>query len=499
MYQNLSRSVLIEEAIKRGEGLLSARGAFVVSTGKYTGRSPQDKFTVEDNQTRDTIWWGPINQKMQPEQAQKLYEKIWGYLQKQDYFAQDLFAGTSQKHRLKIRVLTERAWHSAFAKNMFITPTASEMLGFEPEFTLYQAPGFKADPAVDGTRSEVGIILDFGAKRILICGTEYAGEIKKSVFTLLNYLLPAKGVMGMHCSANTAKNGDVAIFFGLSGTGKTTLSADPERALIGDDEHGWDESGIFNFEGGCYAKVIRLNPQDEPEIFKTTQTFGTLLENVVIDPATRQLDLDSDKLTENTRASYDIGEISNAHLDGFGGHPKHIILLTCDAFGVLPPIAKLTPEQTMYHFINGYTARVAGTERGVKEPSAVFSACFGAPFMARPPSVYAKLLGEKIAKHGAICWLVNTGWSGGPYGVGSRMKISWTRALLHAALSGELQKGQFMTEPFLNLEIPVHLEGVPSEILDPKRAWSDPEAYKAKAAELLKLFKDNYEGNVNLR
>src|SRR3989338_4405137 len=298
MYQNLSRSVLIEEAIKRGEGLLSARGAFVVSTGKYTGRSPQDKFTVEDNQTRDTIWWGPINQKMQPEQAQKLYEKIWGYLQKQDYFAQDLFAGTSQKHRLKIRVLTERAWHSAFAKNMFITPTASEMLGFEPEFTLYQAPGFKADPAVDGTRSEVGIILDFGAKRILICGTEYAGEIKKSVFTLLNYLLPAKGVMGMHCSANTAKNGDVAIFFGLSGTGKTTLSADPERALIGDDENGWDESGIFNFEGGCYANVIRLNPQDEPEIFKTTQTFGTLLENVVIDPATRKLDLDSDKLTE---------------------------------------------------------------------------------------------------------------------------------------------------------------------------------------------------------
>ncbi|MEI6791127.1 MAG: phosphoenolpyruvate carboxykinase (ATP), partial [Myxococcaceae bacterium] len=445
------------------------------------------------------VWWGPINQKMQPAQAQKLYERIWSYLQKQDYFSQDLYAGTSQKHRLKIRVLTERAWHSAFAKNMFLTPSVGELAGFEPEFTVIQAPGFKADPQTDGTRSEVGVVLDFTAKRILICGTEYAGEIKKSVFTLLNYLLPAKGIMGMHCSANTAQNGDVAVFFGLSGTGKTTLSADPERSLIGDDEHGWDESGVFNFEGGCYAKVIKLSPKDEPEIFKTTQTFGTILENVVMNPETRELDLNDDKLTENTRASYDIRQISNAHLDGFGGHPKHIIMLTCDAFGVLPPIAKLTPEQAMYHFINGYTARVAGTERGVKEPSAVFSACFGAPFMARPPSVYAKLLGEKIAKHDVSCWLVNTGWSGGPYGVGSRMKISWTRALLHAALSGELQKSEFLTEAFFGLAIPANLEGVPSEILDPKRAWADPIAYDAKAKELLKLFKDNYEGNVNLR
>lgn len=499
MRQNLPLSVLIEEAIKRGEGLLSARGAFVVATGKYTGRSPNDKFTVEDNQTRDSVWWGPINQKMQPEQAQKLYEKIWGYLQEQNYFSQDLYAGTSQKHRLKIRVLTQRAWHSAFAKNMFISPAVSELAHFEPEFTVVQAPGFQADPKTDGTRSETAIVLDFSAKRILICGTEYAGEIKKSVFTLLNYILPAKGVIGMHCSANTAQNGDVAIFFGLSGTGKTTLSADPERLLIGDDEHGWDESGVFNFEGGCYAKVIKLSPKDEPEIFKTTQTFGTILENVMINPETRDLDLNSDKLTENTRASYDIRQISNAHLEGFGGHPKHIIMLTCDAFGVLPPIAKLSPDQAMYHFINGYTARVAGTERGVKEPSAVFSACFGAPFMARPPSVYAKLLGEKIAKHAVTCWLVNTGWSAGPYGVGSRMKISWTRALLHAALSGELQKGQFVTEPFFNLEIPVHLEGVPPEILDPKRAWVDPAAYDAKARELLQLFKNNYETNVNLR
>src|SRR3989338_941966 len=325
MHHNLPLSVLIEEAIKREEGLLSAQGAFVVRTGKYTGRSPNDKFTVEDENTRNTIWWGPINQNMQPAQAQKLYERLWGYLQKQDYFVQDLYAGASKQHRLKIRVMTERAWHSAFAKNMFLTPSPAELSGFEPEFTVYQAPGFKADPAIDGTRSEVGVILDFSAKRILICGTEYAGEIKKSVFTLLNYILPAKGVMGMHCSANMANNSDVAIFFGLSGTGKTTLSADPERDLIGDDEHGWDETGVFNFEGGCYAKVIKLSLKDEPEIFKTTQTYCTLLENVVINPETRELNLDSDQYTENTRASYDITQISNAHLEGTGGHPKHII------------------------------------------------------------------------------------------------------------------------------------------------------------------------------
>lgn len=499
MRHNLSRSVLIEEAIKRGEGILGAHGAFVVRTGKYTGRSPNDKFTVEDQTTRDTIWWGPINQKMQPAQAQSLYERLWGYLQQQDYFTQDLYAGASTEHRLGIRVITQRAWHSAFAKNMFISPTQEQLANFEPEFTVYQAPGFKADPSVDGTRSEVGVVLDLSAKRILICGTEYAGEIKKSVFTLLNYLLPAKGVMGMHCSANMANNGDVAIFFGLSGTGKTTLSADPERLLIGDDEHGWDETGVFNFEGGCYAKVIKLSPKDEPEIFKTTQTFGTILENVVINPETRILDLDDDRFTENTRSSYDITQISNAHLEGTGGHPKHVIMLTCDAFGVLPPIAKLTPEQAMYHFINGYTARVAGTERGVKEPSAVFSACFGAPFMARKPSVYGNLLAEKISRHGAQCWLVNTGWSGGPYGIGSRMKISWTRALLHAALSGQLEKGEFMTDPFFNLAIPVRVEGVPAEVLNPRQSWADPAAYDAKAQELLKLFKNNYEGNVNLK
>ncbi len=499
MHRNLPVSALIEEAIRRGEGMLSEQGAFVVRTGKYSGRSPNDKFTVETPETRESVWWGHINQKMPPQNAAKLYERIWSYLKNKDYFVQDVYAGQSREHRVKVRVMSERAWHSAFARNMFLTPEPAELSNFEPEFTVYQAPGFKADPAVDGTRSEVAIVLDFAAKRILICGTEYAGEAKKSVFTLLNYLLPAKGVMGMHCSANMAKNGDVAIFFGLSGTGKTTLSADPERDLIGDDEHGWDDSGVFNFEGGCYAKVIKLSAKDEPEIYGTTQRFGTLLENVVINPETRAIDLNSDQYTENTRASYDISQIPNAHMDGRGGHPKHIVMLTCDAFGVLPPIAKLTKEQAMYHFINGYTARVAGTERGVKEPSAVFSACFGAPFMARPPSVYAKLLGEKIEKHGVQCWLVNTGWSGGPYGVGSRMKISWTRSLLHAALSGELQKGEFVQEPFFDLMIPKQLSGVPGEVLDPKRSWSDPAAYDSKARELQKLFKDNYEGNVNLR
>ncbi|MES2504258.1 MAG: phosphoenolpyruvate carboxykinase (ATP) [Myxococcota bacterium] len=498
MQRNLSFSALIEEAIKRQEGLLSNQGVFVVKTGKYTGRSPNDKFTVEDDSTRESIWWGPINQKMTPEKAQKLYERLWAYLQTKDYFVQDLVAGASEQHRLKIQVINERAWHSAFARNMFLHPSSDELKNFVPEFTVIQAPGFKSDPERDGTRSEVAVVLDFSAKRILICGSEYAGETKKSVFTLLNYLLPAKGVMGMHCSANMAKSGDVAIFFGLSGTGKTTLSADPHRDLIGDDEHGWDESGVFNFEGGCYAKVIRLSRKDEPEIFRTTHTYGTLLENVVIDPVTRDLNLDSDELTENTRASYDISQIPHAYLQGVGGHPKHIIMLTCDAFGVLPPIAKLTKEQAMYHFINGYTARVAGTERGVKEPTAVFSACFGAPFMARP-SVYGKLLVEKIEKHGVQCWLVNTGWSGGPYGVGNRMKISWTRGLLEAALSGELQNADFVTEPFFNLAIPRHVEGIPAEVLDPKKAWSDPSAYDAKAAELQKLFKDNYEGNTNLR
>lgn len=489
----LTKAVLLEEALCRKEGMLSCDGAFVVQTGKYTGRSPNDKFTVQTSETEKTVWWNKNNQAMKPETAQALYDKVIAYLAQEEVFIQDLYAGASPTHRLKVRVVTQRAWHGLFARNMFIVPKEEELAHFEPEFTVIQAPGFKADPTRDGTRSEAAVVLDFANKRVIVCGTEYAGEVKKSVFTALNYLLPAKGVLGMHCSANLDDAGHVAIFFGLSGTGKTTLSADPKRHLIGDDEHGWDDEGVFNFEGGCYAKVIRLSAQDEPEIFATTREFGTVLENVVINPQTRQIDLNDDRYTENTRASYSIEHIPNAYLKGMAGHPQDIIMLTCDAFGVLPPIAKMTSAQAMYHFISGYTAKVAGTERGVTEPQAVFSACFGAPFMARHPSVYAHLLGDKIAKHQVRCWLVNTGWSGGPYGVGSRMKIKWTRRLLEAALSGELDKATMDKHPLFHFEVPRAVEGVPVEILNARETWADKAAYDTKAAELVKLFRANFE------
>lgn len=489
----LTTAALVEEALCRKEGMLSCDGAFVVQTGKYTGRSPNDKFTVQTSETEKTVWWNKNNQAMKPETAQALYDKVMAYLAQEEVFIQDLYAGASPTHRLKVRVVTQRAWHGLFARNMFIVPKEEELTHFEPEFTVIQAPGFKADPTRDGTRSEAAVVLDFANKRVIVCGTEYAGEVKKSVFTALNYLLPAKGVLGMHCSANLDDAGHVAIFFGLSGTGKTTLSADPKRHLIGDDEHGWDDEGVFNFEGGCYAKVIRLSAQDEPEIFATTREFGTVLENVVINPQSRQIDLNDDRYTENTRASYSIEHIPNAYLKGMAGHPQDIIMLTCDAFGVLPPIAKMTSAQAMYHFISGYTAKVAGTERGVTEPQAVFSACFGAPFMARHPSVYAHLLGDKIAKHQVRCWLVNTGWSGGPYGVGSRMKIKWTRRLLEAALSGELDKVAMDKHPLFHFEVPRSVEGVPSEILNARETWADKTAYDTKATELVKLFRANFE------
>ncbi len=497
IYRNLSAAALIEQAVCRNEGMLSRYGAFVTQTGKYTGRSPNDKFTVLDAQTKDTVWWGKINQPMSPDAANRLYQRLTEYLDQHDVFVQDLYAGASQEHRLKVRVIAQRAWHAQFAQNMFITPSDTELSIFEPEFTVVHAPGFKADPARDETRSEVAVVLDFSNKRVLICGTEYAGEVKKSIFTALNYLLPARGVLGMHCSANMADNGHTAIFFGLSGTGKTTLSADPARHLIGDDEHGWDNQGVFNFEGGCYAKVIKLSAKDEPEIFATTRHFGTILENVVINPETRDLNLDDDHFTENTRASYSISQIPNALLKGTGGHPTDIVMLTCDAFGVLPPIAKLTSAQAMYHFLSGYTAKVAGTERGITEPQAVFSACFGAPFMARHPGVYAHLLGEKIAKHKVRCWLVNTGWSGGPYGVGNRMKIKWTRTLLNAALSGELDHVEFKTHPLFKFAVPQNVEGVPAEIMDPRQTWSDKAAYDAKAQHLVQLFAQNFKAYEN--
>ncbi|MCA9508265.1 MAG: phosphoenolpyruvate carboxykinase (ATP) [Myxococcales bacterium] len=486
---NLTRSVLIEEAIKRGEGVLSDSGALIVHTGKYTGRSPSDKFSVYDEHTKDLIWYNEGNKKMSPQHAENLFQKVSQYLDKNGCYKLDCRAGASQNHALNIRVKTQRAWHNLFAQNMFLESNKN----FKVDFEIFHAPGFKADPIMDHTNSECAIVLDFSKRRIVICGTEYAGEIKKSVFTAMNFLLPNSGVLGMHCSANMDDSGNVAIFFGLSGTGKTTLSADSSRLLIGDDEHGWDDEGVFNFEGGCYAKVIRLSSSDEPEIYQASNKFGSVLENVIFDPSSRKVDFNDARLTENSRSSYDISYIPNACLSGVGGHPKHIIMLTCDAFGVLPPIAKLNAQAAAYHFINGYTAKVAGTERGITEPVAVFSPCFGSPFMAHKPQVYAKLLEEKIAHHKVECWLVNTGWSGGPYGVGERMKISWTRRLLHAALDGKLKNAHYRLDPIFNLEVPVDVEGVPQEILDPKSVWEDQMAYEAQAYKLAQLFNDNFE------
>jgi phosphoenolpyruvate carboxykinase (ATP) len=489
---NLAPAVLIEHAVRRGEGNFAEYGSFVVHTGRYTGRSPDDKFTVRDPETERSLWWGPVNQPITPEAFGALHQKVASYLEDKDVYVTDCHAGQDPDYRIRVRVIAERAWHALFASNMFVRLGASELAGFAPDFTVVHAPGFKAAGAKDGVRSEAGILVDYARKLVLIFGTEYAGEIKKSIFTVLNYRLPPLGVLGMHCSANVGSQGDVALFFGLSGTGKTTLSADPGRGLIGDDEHGWSDNGVFNFEGGCYAKVIRLSPTAEPEIYATTRRFGTILENVAYDPATRALDLDDARHAENTRASYEIGQIPNAVASGRGGHPKHIVMLSCDAFGVLPPIARLTADQAMYHFLSGYTAKVAGTERGVTEPKAAFSACFGAPFMARHPTVYAEILGRRIAAHQVSAWLVNTGWSGGPYGVGKRMPIQWTRRLLDAALSGELERVAFRHHPVFKVEVPVEVAGVPSEVLDPRGTWTDKAAYDARARDLAAKFHANF-------
>lgn len=492
VFHNLTVSCLIEEAIRRSEGVLSDKGALVVHTGKYTGRSPQDKFIVKDSETEKEVWWGPANQAMSPEAADSLYTKIVNHLSERDVFVQDAHVGMSPKWQKAIRVITENAWHALFARNMFVRLDGPDE-GFTPDFTVYHAPSFKAVPSQDQTNSEVAVVLDFSKKRVLICGTEYAGEVKKSIFSVLNFVYPASGVLGMHCSASVGQAGDSAIYFGLSGTGKTTLSADPSRPLIGDDEHGWCNEGIFNFEGGCYAKVIRLSEKDEPEIFGMTQKFGTILENVVVDPKTRRLDLFDERLTENTRASYELGELGNIEPSGQGAHPKNIVMLTCDAYGVLPPIARLTKEQAMYHFLSGYTAKVAGTERGVTEPTAVFSACFGAPFMPRFPGDYAKLLGDKMSEHQANCWLLNTGWAEGPYGVGKRMKISWTRTLLNAALAGELDGAEYRTDERFGFEVPTAVPGVPDRILNPRGTWPDPIEYDRKADDLAKRFAENFK------
>ncbi len=485
-------AVLYEHALRRGEAKLAPGGALLALTGAHTGRSPKDKFLVRNAQTENTVDWGDVNQPFSSDAFARLHARITAYLQGRDLYVQDLWAGADPEYRLPVRIVTENAWHSLFAQNMFIRPSAAARARFEPGFTVIQAPGFRAIPELDGTRSDVAIVIDFTRKLALICGSHYAGEIKKSIFGVLNYLLPERGVLPMHCSANIGAKGDTAVFFGLSGTGKTTLSADPTRTLIGDDEHGWADGRVFNFEGGCYAKVIRLSAAAEPEIHATTHRFGTVLENVVMDPQTRALDLDDASLTENTRASYPLDFIPNASATGLGGEPDAIIMLTCDAFGVLPPIARLSPEQAMYHFLSGYTARVAGTERGVTEPQATFSTCFGAPFMARHPSVYAELLGERMRRKGASCWLVNTGWSGGGHGVGKRMSIAHTRALLSAALEGRLADVPYITDPVFGLAVPQAGTDVPLAVLNPRQAWADGAAYDKAAAEVAKRFAANF-------
>ncbi|MHC4956858.1 MAG: phosphoenolpyruvate carboxykinase [Planctomycetota bacterium] len=492
VFWNLTTPFLYEQAIARGEASLAAGGPIVALTGQHTGRSPNDKFTVEDPASKDTIWWGNVNRPISPEHFDGIYKKVQAYLKGKDIFVQDLYGGADPEYRLKVRMIGEKAWHSLFVRNMFVRPPAEDLANFEPEFTVINACGMEADPATDGTNSGTFILVNFERKMVLIGGTTYAGENKKSIFATLNYLLPDRGVLPMHCSANIGKGGDTALFFGLSGTGKTTLSADPRRGLIGDDEHGWSDNGVFNFEGGCYAKVINLSAQAEPQIYSTTQRFGTVLENVVVDPDTGECNLDDGKYTENTRASYPIDFIDGHVPSGTGGHPKNMFFLTCDAFGVLPPISKLTPEQAMYHFLSGYTAKVAGTEKGVTEPQATFSACFGSPFLPRHPGVYAKMLGEKLEQHGSTCWLVNTGWSGGGYGLGERMAIKHTRAMLNAALTGSLDKVAFEPDPIFGLNIPASCPGVPAEILIPNRTWSDQAGYDTAAKKLAGLFKDNF-------
>lgn len=494
LHWNLVTARLIETAVARGEGKLSADGPLVVETGEHTGRSAQDKFMVRDDETRDTVWWGKTNKPMSPDDFAALKADFFAALgQKEDLFVQDLYGGSQPEHRVRVRVVTELAWHNLFIRTMLVRPEEPELRKFAAEYTIIDLPSFRADPARHGCRSSTVIAVNMTEKLILIGGTRYAGEMKKSVFGLLNYLLPTTGVMPMHCSANMGADGSTAVFFGLSGTGKTTLSADASRTLIGDDEHGWSDTAVFNFEGGCYAKMIRLSPEAEPEIFATTKRFGTVLENVVMDPVTRQLDLNDNSLAENSRGAYPIDFIPNASKDNMGGVPRNIVMLTADAYGILPPIAKLTPEQAMYHFLSGYTARVAGTEIGVTEPDATFSTCFGAPFMPRHPSVYGNLLKERIAKGGVDCWLVNTGWTGGKYGVGHRMPIKATRALLNAALDGSLNQVEFRTDPNFGFQVPVSVPGVDTAILNPRDTWADKTAYDATAAKLVDLFNENFK------
>jgi phosphoenolpyruvate carboxykinase (ATP) len=495
-YWNLSTEALYEEAVFRGEGSTSPGGAFIAHTGKHTARSANDKFVVRHTDSENNVWWGTYNRPFELEKFEGLYNRLLGYLQGRDVFVEDLYAGADEEYRLPVRFVTEHAWHSMFIRNMFIRPQSlEENKRFVPEFTMIAVPGFKAVPAVDSTNSETFIILNFERKLGIIGNTAYAGELKKSVFTLLNYLLPLEGVLSMHCSANVSPDdpNDVALFFGLSGTGKTSLSADPTRRLIGDDEHGWSDNGVFNFEGGCYAKVIGLSESAEPQIYATTKMFGTILENVPFDPVTRLIDLEDDSITENTRASYPLEFIANAVPEKKAGHPKNIVLLTCDANGVMPPLARLTPNQALYQFISGYTAKVGGTEEGLgKEPAITFSACFGGPFMVHHPSKYAELLGRKIERYGVNCWLVNTGWVGGPYGVGKRISIKHTRALLRAALTGQLAHVDYYKDPVFGFEVPRTCPGIPDNVLEPWSSWSSRAEYDKKYKQLAQRFIENF-------
>jgi phosphoenolpyruvate carboxykinase (ATP) len=489
---NTGGAELVELALARGEGRLASTGALTVETGVHTGRSAQDKYTVRDASTDKVVWWDN-NKSMTPEQFELLWSDFREHARTRELFVQDLYAGADPAHRLNARIFMEYAWHALFIRNLLRRPQAGELAGFTPEFTVIDLPSFRADPKRHGVRSETVIACNFAKRLVLIGATSYAGEIKKSVFTYLNHVMPDRGVMPMHCSANAGPKGDSAIFFGLSGTGKTTLSADPKRTLLGDDEHGWSSDGVYNFEGGCYAKTIRLSREAEPEIWAATNRFGTVLENVVLDPRTREPDFDDGRLTENTRAAYPLDFISNASETGTAGHPRNVVMLTADAFGVIPPIAKLSPCQAMYHFLSGYTAKVAGTEKGLgNEPQATFSTCFGAPFMPRHPSAYGRMLRELIARHNVDCWLVNTGWTGGKYGVGKRMPIQATRALLDAALSGALRSQPMRTDPLFGFQVPTSLPGVDPAILNPRETWADKAAYDTQARALVDMFQKNF-------
>ncbi|HET7494686.1 MAG TPA: phosphoenolpyruvate carboxykinase (ATP) [Candidatus Limnocylindrales bacterium] len=490
---NLPTAELVEDAIRRGEGLIAAEGPLVVRTGKHTGRSPQDKFIVDEPTSHDKIWWGEVNRPISEAHYDRLRARLVAYCAERDLYSQDLLIGADPAHQRRLRVITESAWASIFARNLFRRTTATDRIGFQPNFTIINVPSFQADPSTEGTRTGTAILLHLERMEIIIVGTEYAGEIKKSAFTVMNYLMPDEGVLPMHSSVNVGRDGDSAVFFGLSGTGKTTLSADPERSLIGDDEHGWGDAGLFNFEGGCYAKTIRLSPMYEPDIFQTTRRFGTVLENVDLDPETRELDLDSERFTENTRGAYPLHFIGNADPTGMTGQPRTVILLTADAFGVLPPIARLTHDQAAYHFISGYTAKLAGTEVGVKEPKATFSTCFGAPFMPRHPGEYAGMLTDRLAAQDAQVWLVNTGWTGGPYGTGERMNIAHTRSMVRAALDGRLATVPTRLDPVFGIAVPTSCPDVPSSFLDPRSTWADRQAYDRQAARLAAMFVANFD------